>query len=366
MNQQMCVEVRMDKELLDLYTDYLITQNGYASATGLSDLVDRLVSHDKVTRFLNKYEYGSQELWHIVKPVVRKYEDDDGVLILDDSIEEKPYSKENEIVCWHYSHAKGIHLKGINFLSCMVHYNNISLPICYEVVHKDLHYFDEKEQRKRRKASIGKNEHFRNLLLTCRKNDIKYKYVLADNWFSSKENIEFIDKTLHKYFILGLKSNRTVALSISDKKNNKYTKISELNLREGLLIKAYLKGIRKPVMLMKKIFKNENGSTGTLYLISNDFNLSYDRMYEIYQKRWNIEVFHKSVKNNASLAKSPTKIVKSQKNHIFASIVAYVKLETIRIATSLNHFALKYKLILKANKNSMDELYNIRKKYGCA
>ena len=56
--------------------------------------------------------------------------------------------------------------------------------------------------------------------ITCRKNDIKYKYVLADNWFSSKENIEFIDKTLHKYFILGLKSNRTVALSISDKKNN--------------------------------------------------------------------------------------------------------------------------------------------------
>ena len=29
-----------------------------------------------------------------------------GVLILDDSIEEKPYTDENEIVAWHHSHAK--------------------------------------------------------------------------------------------------------------------------------------------------------------------------------------------------------------------------------------------------------------------
>ena len=52
-----------------------------------------------------------------------------------------------------------------------------------------------------------------------------------------------------------------------------------------------------------------------------------DTMYEIYQKLWRIEEYHKFIKNNASLAKSPTKIVKSQMFHVFASIVAYVKLE---------------------------------------
>lgn len=30
----------MNKEMLDLYTDYLITQNGHATATGLSALLD--------------------------------------------------------------------------------------------------------------------------------------------------------------------------------------------------------------------------------------------------------------------------------------------------------------------------------------
>jgi hypothetical protein len=36
---------------------------------------------------------------------------------LDDSIEEKPYTDENEIICRHFSHAKGRCVKGINILS---------------------------------------------------------------------------------------------------------------------------------------------------------------------------------------------------------------------------------------------------------
>lgn len=353
----------MNKELLDLYTDFLISQNSLATATGLSDILNGEISHDRVTRFLSKGEYGSKELWEIAKPFIREYENNDGALLLDDSIEEKPYSKENEIVCRHYSHAKGIHVKGINILSCMVHYANICLPVCYEVVHKDLEYFCNKENKHKRKASISKNEHFRNLLLMCKRNNVAYKYVLADNWFASKDNIEYIDKNLSKTFILGLKSNRTVALSVSDKRDNNYLKVSALSLREGQLVKAYLRGIRKPVMLMKKVFTNENGSKGVLYLISNDFTLSYERMYEIYQRRWKIEEYHKSIKNNASLAKSPTKIVRSQKNHIFASIAAFVKLETIKIMTCMNHFALKYKLIIKANQSSMQELRKFKQKY---
>ena len=40
-------------DMIDLYSDYLITQNQQATATGLSVMMDGLVSHDQVTRFLN-------------------------------------------------------------------------------------------------------------------------------------------------------------------------------------------------------------------------------------------------------------------------------------------------------------------------
>ena len=67
-----------------------------------------------------------------------------------------------------------------------------------------------------------------------------------------------------------------------------------------------------------------------------------------------------SIKENASLAKSPTKKVRSQANHIFASIVAFCKLEIMKVATATNHFAIKYKLLVKANMAAMSELINLR------
>jgi IS4 transposase len=83
---------------------------------------------------------------------------------------------------------------------------------------------------------------------------------------------------------------------------------------------------------------HENGSTGILYLISNDMLSSAERLYEVYQKRWRIEEYHKSMKQNASLTKSPTRTVKTQCNHIDASIIAYCKLEMLKTKTQLNHF----------------------------
>ena len=53
----------------------------------------------------------------MLKPLVRELEDEDlGVLIIDDTIEEKPYTDESELICWHYDHSKGRNVKGINLL----------------------------------------------------------------------------------------------------------------------------------------------------------------------------------------------------------------------------------------------------------
>lgn len=165
-----------------------------------------------------------------------------------------------------------------------------------------------------------------------------------------------IHKDLHKSFIIGIKSNRTLALSENDAKNGRYQQVRALELEEDVAHTVWLKGLDFPVRLLKKVFKNENGSTGILYLVSNDMHSSAERLYEVYQKRWRIEEYHKSIKQNASLTKSPTRTVKTQCNHIYASIIAYCKLEFLKIKTQLNHFAIKYKLIVRANQIAWQEL----------
>ena len=354
-------------QMLDLYTDYLICQNKYATATGLSDMVDGEFSHDKVTRFLNATIYKSQSLWRYVKSAVREQESSiPGVLILDDMIEEKPYSRENDINCWHYSHAKGRVLKGLNIVTSMVQYGDFGVPIGYEIVKKDIQYSDLKTKKVRRKSSKTKNETFRALVSQAVKNSVKFEYILADNWYGSKANMSFIHNDLRKLFIIGIKSNRTLALSENDAKTGRYHKVKDLEIEEDIAHKVWLKGIDFPVILIKKVFKNENGTEGVLYLISNDLHSSAERLYEVYHKRWKIEEFHKSVKQNASLNKSPTKTVKTQSNHVFMSIISFCKLEILKLKTNLNHFAMKYKLLIKANQVAWKELKNLTEcSYQC-
>ena len=95
----------MDKELLDLYSNYLISSFGSTTATGLSTLLDGAISHDQITRFLAGEKRTSADFWLLVKPIVRKMESPDGVLIVYDSIEEKPYTDLNDPDCYHYDYS---------------------------------------------------------------------------------------------------------------------------------------------------------------------------------------------------------------------------------------------------------------------
>ncbi|MFI3135416.1 MAG: IS701 family transposase, partial [Methylococcaceae bacterium] len=70
----------MKKENLEIYTDYLICNSGFATATELSSMLDGDISHDQMTRFLSAKEYTSKDLWMEVKTAVRQIEQDDGCL----------------------------------------------------------------------------------------------------------------------------------------------------------------------------------------------------------------------------------------------------------------------------------------------
>jgi len=351
----------MPQDILDIYTDYLICQNQHATAIGLSNLLEGELSHDQITRFLNRNDYGSKDLWQYVKADVRRHEQTTGgVLIIDDTIEEKPYTDESEIVSWHFSHAKGRCVKGVNILSGLIRYGDIALPISYEIINKDLHFCDIKTKKEKRQSSTTKNQMFRTIVKQAVSNQILFDFVLADNWFGAKDNMEFVHYDIKKFFVFGIKANRLIAFSEEERKKGQYHNLNQLNFKDGEKKIVFLKDLAFPVALVTKIFKNEDGSTGILHIVTNDLNSDADRIYEVYQKRWRIEEYHKSIKQNASLEKSPTKVVRSQKNHIFASIVSYCKLEFLKIRTTLNHFALKYKLILKANQMAFRELKILR------
>ena len=97
------------------------------------------------------------------------------------------------------------------------------MPFGYEIVHKDVSCSDIKTRKVKLKASTSKNEYFRNLIQQSINNKVLFDHVLSDNWFGSKENMKFIHG-LGKKCIVGVKSNRTIALSDKDKKKASFNR----------------------------------------------------------------------------------------------------------------------------------------------
>ena len=354
----------MDKQLLEIYSDFLISSFSYTTATKLSILSEGEISHDKVTRFLSSEDFQSSGLWKLVKRTVKEMESAEGVIIIDDTIEEKPSTDENEIVSWHYDHKKGTNVKGINIISALYYSNGVRIPIVFDLVRKTQVVRDKKTNREKRVSEKTKNEQLREMLKVCVKNKITFKYVLSDVWYASSENMMYIKKVLKKDFIMPLKSNRKIALSKKDKLNGKYVTVENLDLQEGATYLIYVEGVLFPLLLIKQVFKNEDGSIGILYLVSSDLTLTYDECKTIYHKRWKVEEYHQSLKQHVCLCKSPTKKVRTQSNHIFASMYAFFKLELLSIDSKINQTALRTKLYISATRAAFNELENLKACYA--
>jgi len=85
-------------------------------------------------------------------------------------------------------------------------------------------------------------------------------------------------------------------------------------------------------------------------------SLSFKQVTTIYKKRWTVEQYHKEVKQITSLGKSPTKTVKTQSNHFYLSIMAYSKVEILKIRSKSNAFALKDRIYNQALKIAMKQI----------
>ena len=342
---------------VDLYTDYLLGSSCQVSCTVLSSVLGGKISHDRFTRMLQSGVISSRYLWLAAKPLCRDIASDDAVLILDDSVEAKPYSQVNSLVSYHFDHTVGRSVKGVNFLTALYHGNGISVPVGVEFIIKDKE--SVVDGKIRYKSSTSKNELFRDMVRTAVNKQLRFRYVLSDSWFCNADNMRFVNDETESYFVMAMKDNRKVALSLEDKKAGRYIGIKEA-VMEGCVTSVYVEQLDFPILITKQVFKNGDGSTGTLYLCSNDLNLTYGQMNTIYKKRWKVEEYHKSIKSNCSFPKSPASSVASQKSHLIGSLLAFIKMERLKNSKHTNHFALKTLININATREAMKTIEELK------
>ena len=95
----------------------------------------------------------------------------------------------------------------------------------------------------------------REILLICCQNQLLYRYVLADSWFCSTENMMFIRHACNKHFLMAMKSNRKVSLSEEDKQQGRSQCIDTVDFTEGKPVKGWIAGLDFPSCCSAKSLK---------------------------------------------------------------------------------------------------------------
>jgi hypothetical protein len=149
---------------------------------------------------------------------------------------------------------------------------------------------------------------------------------------------------LDHHFIFALESSRTLALSEQYRKQGQFQSLDTLAFPDKMPLLVFLRSVKQAVLVVKQVFINKDGSQGYLYLVSSDTDLNYEQITTIYKRRWKVEEYHKSLKQNTSMGASPTKTPDTQANHFYASMLAYIKLEALKIKCEIGHFRLKAQL----------------------
>jgi len=348
------------QQLQDIYINFTLSSFGKIEMTKLSKLTGK--SHDIFTKhlLLNDALDDDKRLWQSIKPFLRTYENEDsGCIVIDDMLMHKPWTKVNDVVCWHYDHVSQRMQKGILMLN--FHYTDasgISIPLGYEIITKTENIWSEEYQKHVKKSLFSKNEIMQDKLnILYYHNEVKFKYILFDKWFASTKNLVFIEEELKKKFVCPIKSNRKIALTSKERNNGKYVNISTIDIEGGSSRLVYLEGYEKPLRLIKQVVKNgDDGESTYLYLVTNDIDLSFNEVLEIYKRRWKVEEYHKSLKQNLKIEHSPTKVETSQRNHIHLAVCGFIKLEKLRLNYKMNHFAIKEKIYIEALKVAYEKV----------
>jgi len=361
----------MDKSLLNLYATYLQISSSQITATGLSELLEQSLSHDKITWFLSSDDYGSEDLYACVKSEVRYQEslqssDAYGVLIVDDFVSEKKYSSENEMIAWHYDHSEKRSVKGINQVSIIYDINDNRIPVGFDLVYKTKEYFNKKKGEICRKSPETKNEKLRKLVGQAYANGLKFKYVLADSWYCSKENMNFIKRDCKRDFILACPSNRSVALSAEQKEKGDYQDLASLSWQEEEPRRVWIQGLDFPVLALRQVFKNGDESTGERYLLCSELSLDYSQITTIYKRRWKVEEHHRVLQSNLGYAKAPLHTKRTLSNHCFACLYAFFDQQRLIKKMKINHYQLKNKIYINALKKAYQQIVSLKNDFSYA
>ncbi len=308
----------------ELYKAFLQASSVRYSGLALSEVSPSDLSHDGVSRWLKEKHFSPRAIWIQAKKLI----DFSGecLLIGDDSVLSKTFSKHIDLVNYQYSGNEHDVVAGIGLVNLLWYGRKHKqfVPIDYRVYDKET---DGKT----------KNSHFCEMLSLAKKRGINPSAVVIDAWYSSLKNLKAIRD--HGWiWVTTLRKNRKV---------NRNESLETLDIpEEGL--KVHLRGYGW-VTVFKFVAKNGRID----YVSTNMENPTRNAVQKIIEARWSIEIYHRELKQTCGIERCQARTGRAQRNHICLSVLAWLDKHRRRITENISLYQQDWNVIKVSISNAI-------------
>ena len=181
--------------------------------------------------------------------------------------------------------------------------------------------------------------------------DYESIYIMDRNYvsldfisFLQKNGINFLARLNLGYYVKETSNMKTKDEIIEIERTKERMKRKYFENEET---REYAKKNKIEVRILKYVLKTGEEE----YLITNLKELSYEEIFKIYGKRWNIETLYNSLKNKLQIEKFTSSKEEIIKQDIYASTLVYNMIQTMKNEAQEDIEQKKYKHEMKINEN---------------
>jgi putative transposase len=287
----------------DDYINFVIATPRSVSATEAAKVQgdeEQAPAHDAFTRLLHRLEPDAEPLWREAKSQVSLHQ---GILVIDDSTLDKPYSKKIELVSGHWSGKHHRVVSGINLVTLLWTEGDRHIPVDYRI-------FDKK------KDSLTKNDHFQAMVKEARQRGFEPAGVVFDSWYSGLENLKLI-RSFGWDWLTRLKSNRKV-----NPDRQGLRAVSEVEIDPSGRI-VWLEGYG-----LIRVFKIVATDGDVELWATNHLEMSDLERVKWASFSWAIENYHRGIKQFCLIERAQVRSRRAWRNHIGLCLRAFLRLES--------------------------------------
>ena len=289
---------------LPQYMGFLISEPKSSTCTRLAEVSG--ISHDSVNRFLNREDYQPIDMFNEVKDELCLV---GGTLSIDDTVLDKPYSRTINLIGHFWSGKHHRTVVGINLVTFYyTDHHGRHMPVNFRIVDKS--------------EGKTKNEYFREMLAEVLDWGLIPAFVTGDSWYSCVKNLKTIKK--HQTgFMFAVEKNRLVALE-----KNQWQQVQRIDISDDGL-EVWLKDFGF-VRLFRTKLKDQIRHY-IVYQPEEKPDCKRDDFKKIHDNHWQIEQYHRALKQVCHIERFQVRNKKPVRNHIFAGLLSFVYLQKMQI-----------------------------------